>query len=472
MNQHRYTLEPYQSGKPTRFDCPQCAPTHRRTFSRYIDTETGEHLADHIGRCSRESNCAYHYTPKQHYEDIRTDTPDTVEVRTRSRPAYRPKTKQVDTSAIATATIPVALLKASRKEYARNSFVKYLLTFTNADTVNGLISRYHIGTSKRWEGATVFWWVTPDGAVTGGQVVQFGADGHTAKHTYRNKEGKEVTGRRTRPIHKILLRQYSERKLTPPDWLTNYDQHGEKFPTLFGLHQLRTEPPTKPIAIVEAPATAIVASIYFPQFIWLAAGSLSWLTEKRLASLSGRTVCLFPDLGGFEKWQQKAHELGHLARFTVSDFLERHATDEQRKQGLDLRDFLTKFDARTFQQTPAKTSSTHVPPPDQTPVKTAIPETVVEVLDIINEPKPSLAEGNQIPVTARPDGWDVADLETFFASITLPTGPVELSQCETITDVSTFVESHLQYIRANTDKRAYLPYLARLRRFKTKLNIL
>ena len=349
MAAHRYTLEPYQSSKSTRFDCPQCGPKHRKTFSRYIDTQTGEYLAEHVGRCNRESNCAYHYTPKQHHEDTRTDSFDTVDIRHRRKPAYRPKPQPVEVSTVAAATIPVDVLKASRKGYERNPFVEYLLTFADADTVNGLIARYHIGTSNEWGGATVFWWIKPDGAVTGGQVVKFGTDGHTVKYTYRDNKGEEATGRRTRPFHKISLRLYEEKGLTPPDWLTNYDQHGERFPTLFGLHLLKTEPATKPIAIAEAPATAIVASIYFPRFIWLAAGSLSWLTEKRLTPLSGRTVYLFPDLGGFDKWQQKAHELSHLARFTVSDFLERHATDEQRNQGLDLRDFLTQFDARTFQ---------------------------------------------------------------------------------------------------------------------------
>ena len=338
MASHRYILEPYQSGKPTRFDCPQCSPEHRKTFSRYLDRETGEYLADHVGRCSRESNCAYHYTPRQHYQATKSEV--------FNHGKYRPTVKKGRPALVEMSTIPVEILKASRKGYEHNSFIDYLLTFTDSDMVSRLISRYHIGTSKRWDGATVFWWITPDGSVTGGQVVLFGKDGHTVKYTDSNSEQQRCI----RPIHKVLLRQYKEKKLTSPDWLITYDQHGEKFPTLFGLHQLKTEPTTKPIAIAEAPATAIVASVYFPQFIWLAAGSLSWLNEKRLAPLKGRTVCLFPDLNGFEKWQKKAIELRHLANFTVSDFLERRATDEQRKQGLDLRDFLINFSPRAFQE--------------------------------------------------------------------------------------------------------------------------
>ncbi len=47
----------------TRYRCPEC--NKGKTFSRYIDTETGEHIADHVGRCERLDNCGNHYTPKQ-----------------------------------------------------------------------------------------------------------------------------------------------------------------------------------------------------------------------------------------------------------------------------------------------------------------------------------------------------------------------------------------------------------------------
>ncbi len=63
MQSHKYILEPYK-GMSTRYRCPEC--NHRdKTFSRYIDSETGQHIADHVGRCDRESNCGNHYTPKQ-----------------------------------------------------------------------------------------------------------------------------------------------------------------------------------------------------------------------------------------------------------------------------------------------------------------------------------------------------------------------------------------------------------------------
>lgn len=67
MSNHRYILEPYK-GMNTRYRCPSCQQRDK-TFSRYIDTEAGEHIHPSVGRCNRESNCGHHYTPKQYFQD-------------------------------------------------------------------------------------------------------------------------------------------------------------------------------------------------------------------------------------------------------------------------------------------------------------------------------------------------------------------------------------------------------------------
>ena len=91
-----------------------------------------------------------------------------------------------------------------------------------------------------------------------------------------------------------------------------------------------------------------VASVYLPEFIWVSVGSLTNLNVEKCSILKGRTVTLFPDLNGFEKWSSKAKELSHLAIFTVSDLLERKATEAEKKQGLDLADYLIKFNYKAF----------------------------------------------------------------------------------------------------------------------------
>ncbi len=115
---------------------------------------------------------------------------------------------------------------------------------------------------------------------------------------------------------------------------------------MYGEHLL-TENTGKPAAIVEAPATAIVASIYLSAFVWLAAGSLSYLTTERCQALAGRA-----DGRAFILWSNKARELAGIASVTVSNLLERCATATERDRGLDLRDYLTRLDYREFQPAP------------------------------------------------------------------------------------------------------------------------
>src|SRR5690606_25753596 len=100
---------------------------------------------------------------------------------------------------------------------------------------------------------------------------------------------------------------------------------------------------TKPVAIVESEKTAIIASIYLPQFIWLACGSVNNLNENRTAILKGRNVVLFPDLGCLDLWKNKMPKLTKLANFKISELLETKATVSERKLGLDLADYLIKI---------------------------------------------------------------------------------------------------------------------------------
>ncbi|MBC9912763.1 DUF6371 domain-containing protein [Chitinophaga varians] len=241
--------------------------------------------------------------------------------------------------------IPFDVLAQSQQGYETNRFVTYLHSLFSIDITHELILQYRIGTSaSRWPGATVFWWIDVSGNIRAGQVKQFDDTGHTAKSTDGHS--------RTTWVHSILKYSYEASRESLPGWLSAYLEQGGNFAScLFGEHLL-TENAGKPVAIVEAPATAIVASVYLPAFVWLAAGSLSYLTTERCQALAGRQVFLFPDLSAdgraFTLWSSKAKELTDIATVTVSDLLERSADITERVQGLDLRDYLTRFDYRQF----------------------------------------------------------------------------------------------------------------------------
>lgn len=76
----------------------------------------------------------------------------------------------------------------------------------------------------------------------------------------------------------------------------------------FGEHLLRDN--INPVAIVESEKTATIASVYLPQFIWIAAGNLNGLNEEKCSVLKGRQVILYPDLS--------KPQPGNLTTFEVS----------------------------------------------------------------------------------------------------------------------------------------------------------
>ena len=46
-NDIRFVLERYHAGGATRYVCPQCG--RKKCFTRYVDLETGEYVADDCG---------------------------------------------------------------------------------------------------------------------------------------------------------------------------------------------------------------------------------------------------------------------------------------------------------------------------------------------------------------------------------------------------------------------------------------
>ncbi|MCC6186656.1 MAG: hypothetical protein IT256_05830, partial [Chitinophagaceae bacterium] len=84
------------------------------------------------------------------------------------------------------------------------------------------------------------------------------------------------------------------------------------------------------------------ASVFMPDYIWLATGSLNNLSADKCAVLKGRWVILFPDLNAFDKWTLKAKELSKHNSVFVSDLLEINASTEEKMNGWDIADYLLK----------------------------------------------------------------------------------------------------------------------------------
>lgn len=309
MSNHSVILKPFQ-GNRSRNTCPNCGK--RFEFVRYVDTATNEEIAENVGRCNREINCGYHYTPRQYYEDNKgfVDLPKRDQFNGTIKPVQPVKPVEY---------LPYDLLEKTMKGYENNKFFQFLISLFREDVAMQLADSYYLGSSVHWPGANIFWQIDVYGNLRQAKIMLY----------------EPYTGRRVKDGEDKVF--FAGKKI-----LNNYEANLQQ--CFFG-EVLLTMNKKKRVAIVESEKTAMIASIYFPQCIWLATGGshgCKWTTPEVCRVLERREVILFPDLGYFEKWQAKADQVRSqvTCKLVVSDLLEKNGTDQQRAGGWDLADYL------------------------------------------------------------------------------------------------------------------------------------
>jgi len=443
-----------------KYCCPECA---KMRFVRYIDTETGEYLPSQYGRCDRESKCKYHLNPYlDGYAKTKSDHSETINI-------WKPKLKKP--SPIPDPVfIPVKVFKETlqSEQYEQNTFIQNLLTKVafpfEAKDVEKVISLYYLGTVPNGyrAGANTFPFIDLGGNIRAIQVKQFDETNHTTGTDF---------------LHSIIEKYYTRNNNPLPEWLDAYIKQDKRVSCLFGEHLLNKYP-LNPVALVEAPKTAVYCTLYFgfpvlpKNIIWLAVYNKSSFSFEKMKPLQGRDIFTFPDLSKdgstFNEWKQKAKEIENRlpgTRFIFSDLLEQFAPEADKKEGYDLADYLIKQDWRQFrkwhikeQNKPVETSIREKCEKCESPKKTFFSD--IEAL-----PKLDTNKKEQI------GNWDfdISELENYFKGITLPTRHVKLNPYSTITNVPLFIESHFATVKANNGKQTFLPYLNRLQELKQVL---
>ena len=457
-NEFRYILEK----KSRKHPCPGCG---KLTFVRYIDSLSGELLPERYGRCDREVKCTYHLNP---YKDGYGKEENNHGLWQSPAPAVT----------AAAACIPVNVLRQTLMGYEQNQFIKNLLynvpfPFEVKDIEN-VIAQYFLGFILEGDraGAVTFPFIDVNGGVRTIQVKEFDFTNHTTGTDF---------------LHSILERSLRNSNEPLPDWLNAYLKNEKKVTCLFGDHLLKKYY-HNPIALVEAPKTAVYGTLYFGfpddpcNLLWMAVYNLSSLTVEKCQSLKGRHVYLFPDLSkdgkAFELWSRKARELSEQLPetfFKVSDLLEKEASLSERLKGSDLADFLIKQDWRKFRSQPQKgAKGAKGAPLNKTFILPDAPpkvEFVTHEKQISHSTKTVLTDERTITIPIIKEGiWeqDIKELELFFKVI--PSGPIRLSECELITDPVLFIKSHLEIVKGQNGNTRYLPYMERLMKLKTILS--
>ena len=304
-NRQLYSLH----SETRKLQCPRC---EQKSYKRYRNNETQAYdLPYEIGRCDRENTCAYHVPPSEHFNENPMSFPRVFE------PIHEaPKPPSFTDFRL------VNQCKANF-ENKPNVFCQYLAEKFGKRMAIDLIERFHIGTSRHWSGATVFWQISQDQDVHAGKIMLYDTDGRRVRVPYPHVSW----------VHSAMK--------TP-----NYNLKQ----CLFGLHQLEIEDPEKPIAIVESEKSAILMSATHPEFTWLATGGKDGAKIHECDNLIERNVALFPDLGAEAKW----HTYAKLARSkgihaVVHNWLA-HPSDAQIAAGLDPADFITNEEVQAVRR--------------------------------------------------------------------------------------------------------------------------
>lgn len=308
MREYRFHLEKYRCG--SKIDCPSCGK--KRCFVRYIDEQGTVRFPLTVGKCDHEQSCGYHYTPREYFRDNHEAMPDDDRHTGRSlrQPVVRTRPESVDPS-----YIPDGIVRASMSHYNKNPLYRYLCGVFGAEETMRLFNLHRIGTSAKWGGSTVFWQTDEAGRVRTGKIMLYNPS----------------TGHRVKEPKACVSWAHAELRL--PDF------HLQQ--CLFGQHLLPLYP-DRTVFIVESEKTAVIASHYLPDVLWMATGGKNGcFNVQTVEVLRGRDVILLPDLGATDTWKNKLPILRPVCRsVTVSMMLEDMATNEQRSQGLDIADFL------------------------------------------------------------------------------------------------------------------------------------
>ena len=231
-----------------KFICPSCG---QKKFVPYVDENKNIVDVEKWGRCERKDSCGYCEYPKMKGNEWQPPR--------EPKPYIPPKPTEY---------VSREIVERTFNNFKANTFFQYLIRMFGKETAFELQSLYNIGTSQA--GGAIFWQQDRKGRFRTGKVINYKPDGHRDKEKY------------TWFVHKKIRNDF------------NYVQ------CFFGLHLTTSE---KPVALCESEKTAVMMSVYEPEFTWIASGGSEMLSTIRLAELP-RLDKVFADNGQFVKWEK------------------------------------------------------------------------------------------------------------------------------------------------------------------------
>lgn len=302
-------MKPYlqkYKGPVTKHTCPNCGT--KKTFTLYLDGDTHQPIHPTVGICDRAIKCGYHYPPRMYFADNPGNKKE-------SHLPYKP----YNPPDIETPVGYIANNYVTKSKSNESHFIDSLKRRFPVERIRQISDEYLLGATKSRD--VIFWQIDYTGKVRTGKIMKYDP----------------IIGKRIHNQNGAI------------DWVHNKLKYQGKISQnfnlaqcLFGEHLLKRYP-DKIVAIVESEKTAVIASILFPEHIWLSTGTLNGLTLDKCFVLENRTVILFPDLGkAHEIWKQKADEISKFIHWNVrvTELLPKIASQYANDEGFDLADFL------------------------------------------------------------------------------------------------------------------------------------
>lgn len=275
-----------------KFPCPACG---KKRFVRYINSDTSQYLPEHYGRCDREESCGYFQKPEYGNSSQNIFFP-------KNRAIYR-KPKPENT----VPPIDKSYLLKTLKNYPSQTLFQFFENTFGASWATRLAEKYFLGSAKNQK--TIFWYIDYRRQIRTGKVMAY-----------------LPTGRRDKALNST--------------WVHALLKKPKPAIPLFGEHLLFDYPKGRTVAIVESEKTALIASYFLRDTVWLASGGESLLNIEKFQILKGYSIVLFPDFApsARERWSKIAQQANQKYGISchVSN-LYSEITD-----GRDLADFLIK----------------------------------------------------------------------------------------------------------------------------------
>jgi len=354
----------YKLDSKQKFDCPSCGQSNK--FVRYMDVTTGLYIDGKYGRCDREESCTYHLRPENNY----ISEGDSF---------VRLKPKNILTSDCLDSEVYINEYHlCNTKQYndyyfnKHNNLYQGLIDRFGLDAFTNAYNKYKLGCF--YDSGAIFPYYH-DGVLKSAKIVWYDDNMHRDKlklpnwlHSLKKYMYFNTCANSWEEHYNPLYPNGDfDEMLVNPEYYEDYeeDEKPHIFDMgigLFGWDQLKDN--DKTVCLVESEKTAVICSMVFPEFIWVASGGKGFIQQYKFNYYSGRMWLIFPDLGFNKSTGESTTDIWKKQMLRISetysmfnyfpDYIPQHSNDSDleysklalafmTEKGCDIADFILDY---------------------------------------------------------------------------------------------------------------------------------